>query len=60
VPVAHVCNPSYSVGRDQEDHSSKPAQANSLQDSILKIPSQKRVGGMAQGEDPEFKSQNHQ
>jgi hypothetical protein len=28
VPVAHTCNPSYSGGRDQEDHSSKPALAN--------------------------------
>jgi hypothetical protein len=27
--VAHACNPSYSGGRDQEDLSSKPAQANS-------------------------------
>jgi hypothetical protein len=27
--VAHAYNPSYSRGRDQEDHSSKPAQANS-------------------------------
>jgi endogenous inhibitor of DNA gyrase (YacG/DUF329 family) len=27
--VAHVCNPSYSGGRDQENHGSKPAQANS-------------------------------
>jgi hypothetical protein len=34
--VAHACNPSYSAGRDQEDHSSKPAQANSLQDPNLK------------------------
>jgi hypothetical protein len=25
VPVAHACNSSYSEGRDQEDHSSKPA-----------------------------------
>jgi hypothetical protein len=25
--VTHACNPSYSGGRDQEDHSSKPAQA---------------------------------
>jgi hypothetical protein len=23
--VAHACNPSYSGGRDEEDHSSKPA-----------------------------------
>jgi hypothetical protein len=27
--VAHACNPSYSGGSDQEDHGSKPAQANS-------------------------------
>jgi hypothetical protein len=27
--VAHVCNPNYSGGRDQEDHGSKPDQANS-------------------------------
>jgi hypothetical protein len=32
--VTHACNPSYSGGSDQEDHGSKPAQANSLQDSI--------------------------
>jgi hypothetical protein len=25
VLVAHACNPCYSGGRDQEDHSSKPA-----------------------------------
>jgi hypothetical protein len=36
--VAHVCNPGYSGGRDQEDLSSKPARANSLQDPILKKP----------------------
>jgi hypothetical protein len=34
---AHICNPSYSVGKDQRDHGSKPIQANSLQDSISKI-----------------------
>jgi hypothetical protein len=28
-PVAHACNPSYSGGRDQEDLSSKSAQAKS-------------------------------
>jgi hypothetical protein len=28
--MAHAYNPSYSGGRDQEDHGSKPAQANSL------------------------------
>jgi ribosomal protein S21 len=34
--VTHAYNPSYSGGRDQEDQGSKPAQANSLGDSILK------------------------
>jgi hypothetical protein len=34
--VTHTCNPSYSGGRDQEDHSSKPAPANSVQDPISK------------------------
>jgi predicted metal-binding protein len=38
--VAHACNPSYS-GRDQEDHSLKPALENSLRDPILKYPTQK-------------------
>jgi hypothetical protein len=37
VPMAHTCNPSYSGGRDQEDHGSKPAWENSLQNPILKI-----------------------
>jgi hypothetical protein len=55
-PVAHTCNPSYSGGRDQEDGISKPAQANSLWDRILKKnSSQKRAGRVAQGEGPEFK-----
>jgi hypothetical protein len=49
VPVAHNCNPSYSGGRDQEDHSSKPAQANSFGDPISqRNPSQKRASGVAQ------------
>jgi hypothetical protein len=34
VLVAHACNPSYSGGRDQENHGSKPAQGNSSQDPI--------------------------
>jgi hypothetical protein len=42
VLVAHTCNPSYSGGRDQEDHSLKPARANSSHDSILKIPHAKK------------------
>jgi hypothetical protein len=62
VLVAHTCNPSYSGDRDQEDHGLKPDQANSLQASISKHPSpkkkkkKKRAGGMAQGENPEFKT----
>jgi hypothetical protein len=35
--VAHACNPSYIGGSDQEDHSSKPAGANSSGAPILKI-----------------------
>jgi hypothetical protein len=34
VPVAHACDLSYSGGRDQEDHGSKPAWANSSRDPI--------------------------
>jgi hypothetical protein len=34
--LAHVCNPSYSGGNDQEDRGSKPAQVNGLKDPILK------------------------
>jgi hypothetical protein len=34
--VAHIYNPSYSGGRDQEDHGLKPVQANSSRDPILK------------------------
>jgi hypothetical protein len=52
VPVAHVCNPSYSGGRDQEDQGSKPAWANSWRDPMSKNPSQKRAGGVPQGVDP--------
>jgi hypothetical protein len=36
--VAHAYNPSYSGGRDQEDHDSKPAQSNSARDPISKKP----------------------
>jgi hypothetical protein len=57
--VAHVYNPGYSGGRNQEIHNSKPAQAKSLQDLILKKThhTKKRAGGVAQGVVPEFKSQ---
>jgi hypothetical protein len=37
VLVAHGCNPSYSGGRDQEDHGSKPR-------SLKKILHKKRAG----------------
>jgi hypothetical protein len=58
VPVAHTCNPSYSGGKDQEDHGLKPAWANSLLDPILKnLEQKKRAGGVAQGVGPEFKPQ---
>jgi hypothetical protein len=56
--MAHACNPSYSGGRDQEDHSAKPAQGNNLRDPILN-PTQKRAGGVAQGIGSEFKPQYH-
>jgi hypothetical protein len=35
-PVAHACNPSYSGGRHQEDHSLKPAQGNGYTRPYLK------------------------
>jgi hypothetical protein len=56
--VAHACNPSFSGGTDQEDYSSKPAEANSSRDPILKKAIRKRAGGMAQGVGSEFKPQN--
>jgi hypothetical protein len=55
--VSHTCTPSYSGDREQEDHGSKPARANSLRDPISKKPITKRVDGVAQGEGPEFKPQ---
>jgi hypothetical protein len=57
--MVHICNPSYSEGRDQEDSGSKSAWANSSRDPILEKPITKnRTGGAAQGEDPEFKPQH--
>jgi hypothetical protein len=58
MPVAHVYNSSYSGGRDQEDHSLRPAWANSSRAPILKNPITKRAGGVAQGVGPEFKPQS--
>jgi hypothetical protein len=56
---SHTCNPSYLRGRDQEDRGLKPAQGKSSPHPILgkKNPSQKRTGGVVQGEGPEFKPQ---
>jgi hypothetical protein len=55
VPVAHICHPSYSGGRDQEDHSLKPPGQIVHETLFWKYPSQKIAGGVAPGEDPEFK-----
>jgi hypothetical protein len=52
----------YSVGRDQEDHVSKPDWANSSRDPISKKKThqkKKRAGGVAQGVGPEIKPQHH-
>jgi hypothetical protein len=55
-PLAHAWNPSDSGGRDQEDHSSKPAWANSSVRPYLKnTHHKKRAGGVAQSVGPEFK-----
>jgi hypothetical protein len=42
--LAHTCNPSYPGGRDQEDHGSKPAQANSSQEPISKKTLSQKIG----------------
>jgi hypothetical protein len=55
--MAHACNPSYSGGRDQEDHSLKPAWANSSPDRISKKPITEKGWWSAQGVGPEFKFQ---
>jgi hypothetical protein len=57
--VTHKYNPSCSGGRDQEDLGSKPTQENNSLNPISKNPSQKRVGGVAQAIDLEFKPQYH-
>jgi hypothetical protein len=55
VPVAHICNLSYSVSRDQKNHGSKPAWEMVHETLSWQNPSQKRPGGVAQGVGPEFK-----
>jgi hypothetical protein len=55
--VAHACNPSYSGGSSQKDHSSK---SNSSWNPISKNPITKNwAGGVTQGEGPEFRPQCH-
>jgi hypothetical protein len=56
--VAHSYNPNYSGGRNQENHSLKPAWANSLQDLISKKPFTKNDCEVAQNVGPEFKPQS--
>jgi hypothetical protein len=51
VLVVHTCNPSYLEGQDQEDHSSRPAQANTSLDPIFEITRTKGTKGMAQALD---------
>jgi hypothetical protein len=56
--VAHTCNPGYSGGRDQEDHSSKPAHRQIVHETLSqKTLHKNRANGLAQGEGPEFKPQ---
>jgi hypothetical protein len=50
VLVAHACNPSYSGGRDQEDHGSKSAWVNSSWDPISKNLHKNKAGRVAQRE----------
>jgi hypothetical protein len=58
--VAHIYNPSYSGGRDQKDHGSKLAWANSSRDPTSKNPLTKNwAGRVAQGVGSEFKPQYH-
>jgi hypothetical protein len=53
MPMVHICNPSYSGGRDQEDQGSKLAQANSSRDSISENTQyKKRAGRVAQVVEP--------
>jgi hypothetical protein len=42
VLMAHACHLSYLRGRDQEDHGSKPAQANNWRNPISKKPITKK------------------
>jgi hypothetical protein len=57
VLVAHMCNPTYSGGRDQEDCGSKQPRQIVLETLSQKNPSQKGSGGVDRGVGPEFKPQ---
>jgi hypothetical protein len=58
VLVAHAYNLSHWGGRDQEDRSSKPDQANnSTRPYLGKVLHKNKAGGVAQGEGHEFKPQ---
>jgi hypothetical protein len=48
VPVAHTCNPSFSGGRDQEDHGLKPARQIVHKTLSQKTQCKIRAGGVAQ------------
>jgi hypothetical protein len=58
-PDTGGCNLSYSGGKDQDHHGSKPAHTNSSRDPISKKPiTQKKAGKVAQGVGSEFKPQH--
>jgi hypothetical protein len=58
--VACACNPCYICDRDQEDHDSRAAWANSSARTYFKKTLHKKgTGGVAQGVGPEFKAQYH-
>jgi hypothetical protein len=46
--VVHACNPSYSGGRNQKDHSSKPAGKINCETLSQKYSTQNRAGGVTQ------------
>jgi hypothetical protein len=48
VLVAHACNPSYSAGRDEKDHSSKTVWTNRLTAPISKNPSHTHKKGLVE------------
>jgi hypothetical protein len=48
MPVAHVCNPSYSGGRDQEDSGLRPVGQIVRKTLSRKYPTQRKGGGVPQ------------